>query len=216
LFGQAFRAPNVFERYYYAEALVAPLTPEKIRTYELVLEHYFASDVRVGVSAYRYNVRDLISQIATPTGELGFANVERYAAEGAEVEFEARYSEGIQLRTSYAVQRARDEATGERLTSSPRHLAKVNVSFPFYKDRIHGGLELQYHSSVRTLLGATAGGALIGNLTVTARRVAGFDVSASVYNLANTGYGFPGAEDHLQDVLRQKGRVIRLKISRRF
>jgi len=38
----------------------------------------------------------------------------------------------------------------------------------------------------------------------------------SVYNLFDTRYGYPGAEDHLQDVLPQEGRSLRFRLSRRF
>jgi outer membrane receptor for ferrienterochelin and colicins len=220
LYGQAFRAPNVYERFFYtyfADSTGIELTPEKIRTYEVVLEHYFAGDYRFGFSAYHYNVSDLVSQVALPDDVFGFANVDRYSAEGLEFEFEGRYAAGLNVRTSYAIQQARDEATDEKLTSSPGHLAKINVSFPLFKDRLTGGLELQYHSSVRTLAGKKADDFLLGNFTLTALRLpAGFEASASIYNLFNTRYGYPGAEDHAQDVLLQEGRSLRLKLSCRF
>ena len=220
LYGEAFRAPNVYERFfytYYVDTTGIALTPEKIRTYEVVLEHYFAGDYRFGLSAYHYDVSDLISQIALPNDTFGFANVDRYSAEGVEVEFEGRYAAGVHVRTSYAVQRTKDKATNAELTSSPRHLAKLNVAFPVYRDRLTAGLELQYHSSVRTLAGKSADPFLIGNLTLTAVRLpGGFEASASIYNLFNTSYGYPGAEDHAQDILLQEGRSFRVKLSYRF
>jgi len=220
LYGQAFRAPNAYERFfytYYADTRGVALAPEKIQTYEVVLEHYFSGDYRFGLSAYHYNVRDLVSQVAITDETFGFANVDRYSADGVEVEFEGRYAAGIHLRTSYALQHAHDATTGKELTSSPRHLAKLNLAIPMYKDRLTGGLELQYQSAVSTLAGASAHGFLIGNFTITARRLpAGLELSASVYNLLNTSYGYPGAEDHVQDVLAQEGRTFWLKLSRRF
>src|SRR5688572_29384630 len=48
LYGEAFRAPNPYERYYNVAQADAPaLQPETIRTYELVYERYFASNYRL-------------------------------------------------------------------------------------------------------------------------------------------------------------------------
>lgn len=215
LYGQAFRAPNVYERFYYPGP--EPLAPEKIRTYELVVEHYFTADYRVGISAYRYNVHDLISQVPQPDGSFYFANIDHYAANGVELEFEGPAVAGVHVRTSYAFQRAYDEGTGEELTSSPRHLAKLNVTFPIYKDRLTSGLELQYNGAVRTLRGATAGDFLLGNFTLAAHRLpGGCELSASVYNIFNERYGYPGAGDHDQDVILQEGRTVRVRVKVRF
>jgi iron complex outermembrane receptor protein len=38
----------------------------------------------------------------------------------------------------------------------------------------------------------------------------------SAYNLFDTHYGYPGAEDHVQDVLPQEGRSVRLKLTYSF
>jgi outer membrane receptor for ferrienterochelin and colicins len=216
LYGEAFRAPNAYERFYYAARQV-PLSPETIRTFELVFEHYFTRDYRLDISGYRYGVRDLISQVETPTGSLYFANRDRTDAEGIEFELTGKFAAGLQARTSYAFQRTEDAVTGEELTSSPRHLAKFNLIWPLIKERLVAGLELQYHGTVRTLSGATARDFLVGNLTFTSHGlVRGLELSASVYNLADTRYGYPGSEDHTQDVLPQLGRSVRLKATYRF
>lgn len=218
LYGQAFRAPNQYEQYYgSAAARQSPLRPERIRTFEVVLEHYFTGDYRFGISAYKYKVNDLIAVVILPDGDFTFANTDRSSAKGVELEFEGRYGHGVHVRTSYALQHARDETTGNELTSSPRHLAKLNVIIPLYKDRLTTGLELQYNSSVRTLAGGTADDFLIGNITFTAFQPAkGITLSLSLYNVMNTRYGYPGSGDHLQDVLIQEGRTGRAKLSWRF
>lgn len=216
LYGQAFRAPNVYERFYYPNPF-ARLDPEKIRTFEFAAEHYFARHHRVGLSAYRYNVSDLITQAITPAGDIYFANLDRAEATGLELELEGKYSSGLRLRTSYALQRTKDANSGAELTSSPRHLAKAGIIQPFDRDRFSAGLELQYHGTVRTLAGRTAPDFLIGNLTLIARQLpGGIEISASVYNLFNTGSSYPGAEDHTQDLLPQPGRTLNLKATCKF
>jgi iron complex outermembrane receptor protein len=115
------------------------------------------------------------------------------------------------------VQRAEDGVTGRELSSSPRQLGKINVSIPIYKDRLFSSVELQYHGSVKTLDGTGADGFLVTNLTLfNQRMVKGLALSASLYNAFDTKYGYPGAEDHLQNVIEQNGRTVRATLTYGF
>jgi iron complex outermembrane receptor protein len=161
-------------------------------------------------------VDDLIGQTTTPTGSLVFENVDQAKSKGVEFELESKYDSGLLARVSYALQRTEDDS-GRELTSSPRHLAKLNFSLPLYEDKVFAGLELQYHGTSRTLAGRRADDFVTANLTLFSRElVKGLEVSASIYNLFDTKYGYPGAEDHLQDVIQQDGRSFRLKLTYRF
>jgi outer membrane receptor protein involved in Fe transport len=78
LYGGAFRAPNVYERYYvYPGSNIANtlLQPEKIRTFELAFEHYLTPQTRLFAGAYYYRMDQLIEavpvQIAGGTGGTG-------------------------------------------------------------------------------------------------------------------------------------------------
>lgn len=216
LYGRAFRAPNAYERYYYVPNQTE-LDPETIRIFEVIMEHYFSRDYRLDVSAYRYQVKDLISQVPDAAGTFIFSNRDRTNAQGLEVELVRSGSSGREARLSYALQRTEDDTTGEELTSSPRHLAKLNLRWPLAGERLAGGLELQYNGRVRTLAGATADDFLLTNLTFTSRGlVPGLELSVSAYNLFDTRHGYPGAIDHLQDVLMQPGRTVRIKATYRF
>ena len=218
LYGEAFRAPNVFEQFYNtAQATRPPLKPEKIRTYELAYEQYLAHHYRLNLSAYYCEVEDLISQVATPEDDIYYDNLGRADAKGIEFEVEGKYNCGLLARASYALQRTEDATTHTELTSSPRHLVKLNLSVPLYKDKLLTSLELQYQSSSKTLLGHRADDFLIANLTVFSRElVKNLELSASIYNLFDTKYGYPGAEDHLQDVIRQDGRRFRVKLTYKY
>lgn len=216
LYGSAFRAPNAYERFYYAENQ-GPLDPETIRTFEVVLEHYFTKTYRFEVSAYHYNVDGLVSQVELSPGTFYFANVDQTRAQGIEFEFAGNHPSGRQGRLSYALQQTEDSVTGAMLTSSPRHLAKLNFIQPLAGERLTAGLELQYHGATRTLGGMEADDFLLGNLTFTSRGlVRGLELSVSAYNLFNTRHGYPGAADHVQDILFQPGRTVRLKATYRF
>jgi iron complex outermembrane receptor protein len=222
LYGQAFRAPNDYELYYEApssnQAPNPKLKPETIRTYELAYEQYLPAHVRFGASAFHYDINDLISQTLKPTtGFYFFDNVDRVRANGVEFELEGKYPGGLLARASYTLQRAEDADTGAELSGSPRHLAKLNLSVPLYRDKIFSGLEVQYESRVKTLSGSKADDFVILNWTLFSQRlVKGLELSASVYNLLDTKYGYPGARDHLQAVIPQDGRGFRVKLTYKF
>jgi iron complex outermembrane receptor protein len=218
LYGEAFRAPNPFERYYYFEQSNRPeLRPETIRTYELVYERRLRNDYRLTISGYRYQVSDLISQAATSTGDLYFDNIDGARARGFEVEVDRQYDSGALLRASYALQKAMDEQSNETLTSSPRRIAKLNFSMPFRNDKLVVGLELQYHGSARTLRNDTVEDFITANLALFSRRAGkGFGLSGAIHNLFDSSYAYPGAEDHLQDTIEQNGRSFRGELSYRF
>jgi iron complex outermembrane receptor protein len=217
LYGEAFRAPNAYERFYYAANLnTQTLDPEDIRTYEGVFEQYLGEHDRLSVSLYRYAVDDLITQQVDAAGELYFDNLSRVSARGAEIELERKYDNGMTIRGSYAWQKTRNPDTGEELTASPRHLAKLNFALPI-RSWACLGAELQYQGTARTLLGNEADDFTLANVSFqTAPRKDGFQFEAGIYNVFDTRYAYPGAEDHLQDTITQDGRTFRLKVTRRF
>ncbi len=221
LYGTAYRAPNAYERFY---AVPGPggqktnpdLRPERIRTGELAVEHLVHDGFRVGGSVFRYAIEDHINSVVDPADGLTvFRNIDRVRAVGFGVEAEHVWAWGARLRASYSHQRAQD-ASGARLTNSPRHLAKLNASAPLPGGWLRAGAELQYTGPRRTLAGET-GGFWLGNLNLSAERLApGLDVSLGVYNLFNRRYADPGGTEHVQDTIEQDGRSIRLKLRYRF
>jgi iron complex outermembrane receptor protein len=82
---------------------------------------------------------------------------------------------------------------------------------------VFAGLELQYQSTVKTLAGRRADEFVTVNLTLFSKDIVkGLELSASVYNLFDTRYGFPGTGGHLQDTIGQDGRSVRVKLTYRF
>jgi outer membrane receptor for ferrienterochelin and colicins len=224
LYGQAFRAPNVYERTFYAaQSTVPALRPETIRTFEAVWEQYVGSYYRFSLSGYRYNLKSLITQSAVEDSDdryvdkLVFENLDQVRATGAEVEMEGKWAHGLAARVSYARQRATNSISGDELTSSPQNLAKLNVIVPFARESFFAALEAQYHGRVTTLAGQRVDDFVVTNLSLTARQIVkGWEATLSAYNLFDTRYSYPGGEDHLQDVLPQEGRSVRLKLTYSF
>lgn len=238
LYGQAFRAPNAYELYYagYGARGNPDLQPETIRAYELVWEQRFGSHVRTSVSAFWNDVSDLINQDLDPGADLEspdddlffFNNTGSAVARGVEFEVEGKASWGLRGLASYAFTDTEDKTTGEALNNSPQHLGKVNLSLPFWRDKVFGGLELQAMSERKTVAGDTTGAYAVVNLTLFSRELLpGLEASASVYNLFDQRYAHPVSGDFLYtgpmsgellalDRVEQDGRTFRVKLSYRF
>ncbi|OGA47465.1 MAG: hypothetical protein A3F74_16290 [Betaproteobacteria bacterium RIFCSPLOWO2_12_FULL_62_58] len=226
LYGTAFRAPNAYESYYAFPGQQignSSLRPEKIKTWEAVLERYLPGNWRVTASGYYYKVNDLITQVPVADPETGgvllqYQNLDNVDAKGVEFEAEHSWSGGARLRGSFTAQMARDE-TGAALSNSPKHLAKLNYSTPVFHDKLRAAVELQYTGRRITTFGET-GGFLTANLTLLSERLApGLELSASVYNLFDRKYADPVAFDvgvPTRDVIQQDGRNFRFKLTYRF
>jgi iron complex outermembrane receptor protein len=220
LFGQASRAPNVYESVFMADTNRAnpDLKPEHARTYEVDLEQELTPALRLSLSGFHNDITDLISQqIDGGTGQLFFENLNNADTNGGSVELEARLPHGIKGRLSYTLQRTTDTATGMRLSNSPAQMAKLGLMVPVISDRLLSGLELQATSGVNNTRGTRINGYLLANWTVTALQLTPrLDVSASIYNLFNARYAFPAGPEHMQEALPQDGRTFRVKFTYRF
>lgn len=227
LYGTAFRAPNAYEKYYVTDASQykanPDLRPEKIKTYELVLEHYLQHDFRITGSAFSYQVENLISLIQDPADTLFvFRNVDLAEAKGVELEAERLWHGGTRLRASYSWQSAKDSTTGTRLSNSPRHLAKMNFTTPFLGDVWRAGTEIQYMGERTTPRGGAVSDFTVVNLTLVAERFAkNLEVSAGIYNLFDENYADPPSTEHFDsrgrylNQITQDGRSVRLKLTYR-
>lgn len=221
LYGQAFRAPNPYEQFYVTEnsAKANPdIKPERIKTYELVVEQYLGTHLRALGSLYQYDISGLISQRADPIdGRLFYDNVDDITARGAEFTVEGKWPSGLEGRVSYAVQTTRNHQMDQTLTNSPQHLVKTNVIVPVVGDKLFAGFEGRYTSSRLTLAGNNASPFYILNLSLFSQRiVTGWELSAHINNLVDQKYGYPGSGEHRQDVIDQDGRTFWVKLKYRF
>ncbi len=221
LYGQAFRAPNPFEQFYVASTTNKAnpnLKPEKIKTYELVVEQYLGEHLRALGSLYQYDISGLISQTTDPTdGLLFYDNVDNITARGVELTMEGKWATGLEGRLSYALQTTHNDSTERQLTNSPQHLVKTNVIVPLVADKLFAGFEGRYTSSRLTLAGNDASPFYILNVSLFSQRIVkGWELSGHINNLMNQKYGYPGSGEHLQDIIDQDGRTFWVKLKYRF
>ncbi len=220
LYGTAFRAPNNYELYYYdavTQKSNPELQPEATATYEAVLERQLSSWARAVTSVYHYELRDLINPTLDPAdGLLVFRNVGAVRATGVEMELQASAG-GVDGDLSYAWQYARDRATGERLANSPQHLVKLHLARSLPPGHTHAGLEVLAMSSRRTFAGSDVPGAVVSNLNLTSSPLwRGISLQAGLYNLTNTAYADPAAQEHRQQSIPQDGRHVRVALRLAF
>lgn len=228
LYGQAFRAPNPFEQQYSTIGFLSNqnIAPERITTYEAVLEQSLTANLRASATAYHYQIKGLISQVTLPgvdgivgtaDDQLQYQNVDSIKANGLELTLEGKWPSGVEGRLSYALQKATEDSTNMRLSNSPQSLAKLNVIVPLFSDKVFGGLESRYTSRRNTLAGNQAKEVFLTNLSLFSQKlIKGWELSGQASNLFNYHYGDPGAGDHVQDTIEQNGRTFWVKLKYRY
>lgn len=133
LYGRAFRPPTFLEvtptQGSGAAARGNPsLDSETIDTLEFVLEKKW-HNASVSANVYRYFTDDLINLMPLPDGSVTFINSE--GTDGFGLELEGRYKpfSRLELRASYALQRAWDKQTDKRLGITPQHQLYGSVTW---------------------------------------------------------------------------------------
>lgn len=228
LYGSAFRPPNAYELYYETSPYLSnpDLGPERIKTYELVLEHHLSHASRVHATLFRYDIKDLIDYqtlagsdtiLGTDDDEYMFANLGGAKATGFELRYETRWVSGGSLRASYNWQKAETEE-GQWLDNSPKHMAKVSLDHPLFSTDWKLGLEVQYLGTRANYLGERIGGHTLVNLNLLNQKLApNLEVSARVTNLFDTHFADPASAsfDPLDRIV-QDGREWSLRLEYRF
>jgi len=216
IYGQAFRAPNVYEMYYSVAPNAAnpSLNPEQIRTTETVWEQQLPLNLTLSTSGFYSRMHGLIRQVGTPEGLLFYHNLQEVHSAGSEIELTGQARQGPAWVASYSFQETADNSTHRLLTDSPRSLAKLSLSQPLLGKRLVGTVDAQYRSRIQSTLGNEVSPFTIVNATFLARQVGGhLDLSASVYNLLNKQYADPASAANSQLQIPQDGRSLRLKMT---
>jgi outer membrane receptor for ferrienterochelin and colicins len=213
LFGRAFRAPNASElnTAYYGDSVVG-LRPESIDTHEVVWERYTNDWLRTAASVYWYKAEQLITTISDPSTltTVSFINSGEVRAKGVEFEAQMRIRGESRALVSYALQRAREQDTGEELANSPRHVGKARISLAGPTTGSFISAETEYWSRRRTVVGTEVGGSALVHLTWTQPLGRQAELFATVRNLFDADYADPASDQHRQETIPQNGRTARI------
>lgn len=217
--GSAFRAPNLYERYYFtAQATQPTLQPERAYTGEVSAEQYLGEHLRLIVAAYAVDLDDLtkLTMVDNPGQTAGdryvFRNAGTAEGGGVEAELEARW-QGTQLRANLALQRMHDE-TGADLSNSPHTLGNVSLVMPVAGNRAQLAVTSSFVGHRHAPSGAPIAAAFHTDLAVDIPRLGGtpIDVGAGVSNVFDQRSAVPGSEEHRQSAIPEDPRLIWIRI----
>lgn len=220
LYGEAFRAPNAYERGYEVPGFSAnpSLGPETIRSYQFVWEQQIGPHLQTSVTPFYNDIHSLIDEVTDPlTLNEQFINQAAVDVWGAEIEVRGHWAHGLRTRASYTFAQATDTQSGQWLNNSPTHLAKFSLAVPLYREKIYLSPELVAMSRRSTGQGNLVRGFALANLTLFSHDLLPrLEFSGSIYNVFDTKYRDPVSPDFVQDSLEQDGRTFRLKLTYRF
>ncbi|TQV84565.1 TonB-dependent receptor plug domain-containing protein [Aliikangiella coralliicola] len=124
LYGKAFRAPSFAETRNINNpvALGNPnLSPERIETFELVMDYHPQTGFSSGVSFFYHEWNEII-QFVPDTGATSNTaqNIGEQTGYGVEIEFEWEATEHFKLKGNYSIQRSTDELTKQDIAFVPQ------------------------------------------------------------------------------------------------
>jgi iron complex outermembrane receptor protein len=216
IYGEAFRIPNVYERYYSdTPNLPNPsLLPEKLHSTEFVWEQGVSSRLWLSTSAFHITMDSLITAESTDNGMQIFRNVQDVRSDGIELELKGRLAHGFEGDVSYSFQEAKDSDANQFLNTSPRHLAKLDLVQPLLRRTLFVSANAQYRSGMTTFVGNSISPFTIVNLDVFGRRIyRHLDLSATLYNLLNKTYYDPPSTAVPEAAIQQDGRTFRVQMT---
>lgn len=220
LYGQSFRAPNLFELYYTAPGNEASpsLRPETAKTMELVWEQYFANHYRLTASGFYYPIHGLINQqLDGANGNAVFVNTGSLDLRGLEFSLSRSLPHGLEGTLSYSFQKATNSSTRMAVTNAPKHLIQASLSVPLVAQKVFASMDLQYVSKRATLAGPYSGAYVVPNFTLFARDISKrWEFSASLYNAFNQKYADPSGNGMVENIIAQDGRSFRIKVGYKF
>jgi len=215
LWGRAFRDPNQYEMFYadgITEIQNAGLRPERADTFEVAAERKLTEHWSGVATVYHYQINDLIEAVTTPAGLLQYQNVARAHADGVEAELSGKPAPWIETTASVAVQRAGLQ-TNSAPVNSPRWVAKWRASAPLFRNKLWAAAAMQYLSPRGTVADAVAPSVWLTDVTLTTRALhPDFDIQFGVRNLFNRAYFDPVGAGAVEDMLRQDGRSVFVKL----
>ena len=223
LYGQAFRAPNIYERLYNdgedTQKGNPNLNAEKIKTYELVLEHYTMQQAYMSATLFYYKIDNLITQVEDPEDELLlYRNIDKVESKGLEMNYRKRFKNGLRAGVNYTFAYSIDARTDTWMTNSPKHVANLYAAMPLADERFSVGATLQYNAKRKSPRGEMIDDFVVTNVTATGTDIVakGLDMDISIYNLFDSRYASVVGEEHIQREIEQDGINGMIRLRYRF
>jgi iron complex outermembrane receptor protein len=219
LYGEAYRAPNLYELYYTSSEITPAthLEPELARTIELVFERRLGSRIRATATGYYTRSSNLIDPEFGYDENVTYANKESARSTGVEFEGESRWGSGLLVRGSLAVQRAVTTSTNVRLSNAPGELGTFHVAAPMWRRQLVLASESLYTSRRATVAGDMLPSFWLSNFTLTYRPVRmPLTIGATLHNAFDADYADPVGVEFRQSAIPQDGRSASVRVSVKF
>ncbi len=219
IYGQAYRIPNIYERFYFEEGKSKPnpnLKPEKIKSAELRFEKIFFNNFIVDLGFFHNWIDDFINQAMDHRDNLAqFVNKESFEMQGLELIFIVKASDMTSVDLNYTYNISSKKNGQNLVLNMPDHIFKLAFSHNPFKNLLVSA-NLYYETSRETFAMKETGDYYLLNL-YTAYKIPiensiikDFHISFKVRNLLDLKYKLPAGNEHLQEMLPQRGREIRL------
>lgn len=216
LYGSAFRAPNVGERYSYFSP---DNTEEHVKNYQLVDEWRPDPTVKYTGSLF-YNNYTQVLEFDPNTQTVD--NSGRYLSYGYDLEAEKRWTSGQNLKVSFDHTIMYD-VTHSWTPDSPKNVSKLQFGQPlFADDAAKLGIENVFVGARRTLQPGMPNAAAydLVNTNITSNKIfPGADASIGIYDLLNDHaqmVGGTGPNDIQQNTITDIGRTVQVTVQYKF
>jgi outer membrane receptor for ferrienterochelin and colicins len=218
LYGRAFRNPTAFELFYSdeeAQTIANPnLRPEGGNTFEFVVEGKLNPRFNALISAYRYEIHDLIVGNYTSDEDFQYQNSDTVRASGVEMELNGHPTRWLDFVASLAIQRAVNSRSDYPLPNSPGQLGNIRLAVPLFTQRVSLAGSLHYMGSRQTLAGATLPVLFLPDIVISSNHLtSNLDFQAGVRNVSNAEHLNPLGLNNQVDTLRAPGRTFFVTLS---
>jgi outer membrane cobalamin receptor len=220
LYGHAFRAPVFEELYMYTWSEVGNenLGPEKIKSFEIGVNHRLTPRINAGINYFYNHMTDVI----LPTGEIvqeGFPpqlmNSGRLRAQGIEAELKANLEKNTYAYVNYSYAKAVDKLTDTEIPDAAHHLFNAGVNIGMWQ-YLNANLNVNYvgkRERTATDPRDPVDPHTLIDLTLRAQNFwKGTEVIFSVHNLLDIDYRDPETRGVLYYDLPREGRQIMGKV----
>jgi iron complex outermembrane receptor protein len=138
LYGHAFRAPVFNELYsiYAAQVGNENLGPEKVRSFEIGINHKFSNNINANLNYFYNTIRDMIlpsGKIVIETYPPQLENSGKVTAQGIEAEIKANFEKNTYAYFNYSYAKAKDELTGEVVPNVANNLFNFGINVGVWK-----------------------------------------------------------------------------------
>jgi outer membrane receptor for ferrienterochelin and colicins len=222
LYGSGFRAPTLYELYYDdtggecvdgTSKANPDLGAERTHTYEVVHEADLGRTAGASISAFYYELSDMIEELGLAGGCLTSVNSGTYRSRGVEAEVHGVTQGGLRWFLSFATADARNRDTDSRLPASPDNLVVARVVVPVLGPRLSLGVTTEYVGRRLTKNGSELEPAVTTNATLRLRDVGpGLSLSVAGKNIFDDDHLEPAGPEHAQEGLPQAGRSLVVKV----